>query len=103
MGILQNVFVAGWSRRPEAFGVPLDFVGVYGQTRVMNTLLEVEDRYPTLGRSMRDQFFPGRLKEDELRRWEELEKRAEDIGQKLRRSVVPVGGMAPVPVAHGTG
>jgi hypothetical protein len=81
IGILQNVFAAGWSRRPETFGVPLDFVSVHGKTRVMNTLFEVEEAYPALGRSMRAEFFPGKLRADEIQRWDELERKAEAMGR----------------------
>ncbi|KAJ4291599.1 hypothetical protein N0V88_006199 [Collariella sp. IMI 366227] len=44
MGILDNMYVAGISRPPEAFGVPLEFVEVVGMPKVMDTLFEVEDR-----------------------------------------------------------
>jgi len=77
LGIVHNVFVAGWKRRPENFGIPLEYVGVYGETKVMETLFAVEKDYPHLGRSMRDEFFPGRLRPDEITRWEEFEKEAE--------------------------
>ncbi|KAM0330759.1 hypothetical protein ACHAQA_003713 [Verticillium albo-atrum] len=77
LGILQNVFVAGWTRRPEHFGVPLDFVEVLGQTKVMRTLFEVEEKYPGLGRTMRSEFFPGSLRPEEEARWQELEQKIE--------------------------
>ncbi|KAF2834149.1 hypothetical protein M501DRAFT_902386, partial [Patellaria atrata CBS 101060] len=72
VGIVQNVFVAGWSRRPENFGIPLDFVKVIGHPKVMDTLIEVEDRCPRLGQSMRDEFFPGKLNEKEEKIWEQF-------------------------------
>lgn len=73
VGILQNIFVAGWGRRPENFGIPLDFVEVFGQTKVMATLLEVEKKYQGLGRSMCEEFFPGKLCDDEIMEWKRLE------------------------------
>ncbi|KAI6091553.1 hypothetical protein F4821DRAFT_254873 [Hypoxylon rubiginosum] len=76
LGIVQNVTAAGWIRRPEALGFPLEFVGVCGETSVMGTLIELEKQYPSLGRSMRDEFFPGKLKPEELVVWDELERKA---------------------------
>ena len=75
IGILQNIFVAGSERRPEAFGIPLKFERVIGKSKVMDTLFEVEEAYPKLGRSMLDTFFPGKLRPNEEQRWQELEDR----------------------------
>ena len=71
IGILQNVFVAGWRRTPAAFGMPLIYETVIGKTGVMATLFAVEERYPGVGLSMRDTFFPGKLRPDEVTRWNE--------------------------------
>ena len=67
--ILQNMFVAGWRRRPEALGVPIDYIDVVGDVKVMNTLMEVEKRYEKLGQSMLGTFFPGDLRENEKKQW----------------------------------
>lgn len=75
IGIVQNVFVAGWNRRPENFGIHLDFVKVFGQVNVMDTLIEVEENYNGLGRSMVDEIFPGKLQPAEIEKWAELENR----------------------------
>jgi len=77
IGILQNVFVAGSARRPENFGIPLEHVDVFGFTKVMQTLLAVEKKYPRLGRSMLDQFFPGKLTAAEIETWKQLEQNAQ--------------------------
>ena len=77
IGILQNIFVVGWKRFPEAFGVPLVFAGVIGEPKVMNTLFAVEHAYPHVGRSMLDTFFPGNLRPEEEKKWDEFQK----IGQ----------------------
>jgi len=76
IGILQNIFVAGWRRFPKSFGVPLNFKTVIGKPKVMDTLFEVEETYPRLGRSMLDTFFPGKLRPDEEKRWAQLEGKA---------------------------
>ena len=73
IGILQNIFVAGWKRSPKAFGVPLKYQTVIGKPKVMDTLFDVEEAYPGLGRSMLDTFFPGKLRTDEEKRWALLE------------------------------
>ncbi|KAK5000608.1 hypothetical protein LTR66_000581 [Elasticomyces elasticus] len=79
IGIVQNVFVAGWPRTPDAFGVPLTFNTVIGETKVMDTLFAVEEDYPRLGKSMLDTFFPsGNLRPAEKVRWAELDTRVDN-------------------------
>ena len=77
LGILQNVFAAGTSRSPKAFGIPLEFVEVIGEPKVMDTLFEVETRYPCLGKSLLPIFFPGELHEEEQERWDSFDSFAE--------------------------
>ncbi|KAL4935531.1 hypothetical protein BDV06DRAFT_206794, partial [Aspergillus oleicola] len=72
IGMLQNVFVAGWKRTPGAYGVPLDFVEVVGEVKVMGTLMEVEKKYEKLGKSMLGTFFPGDLRENEVKQWDAI-------------------------------
>lgn len=72
LGILQNIYVAGRARAPEAFGIPLQFCEVIGEPKVMDTLFAVEEAYPRLGKSMLATFFPGELRKEEVVRWEEL-------------------------------
>lgn len=74
IGILQNIFVAGWPRFPEKLGVPLEFVRVIGKPKVMDALFEVEEQHPRVGRAMLDTFFPGKLRPEELSRWDDFEK-----------------------------
>ncbi|KAF1833513.1 hypothetical protein BDW02DRAFT_552395 [Decorospora gaudefroyi] len=73
IGIIQNIFVAGRSRRPEDFGVPLKFRTVIGHPKVMDCLFKVETALPYVGRSMLETFFPGKLRADEKEKWDELE------------------------------
>ncbi|KAH6641068.1 hypothetical protein F5144DRAFT_484354 [Chaetomium tenue] len=81
MGMLHNMYVAGISRPPKAFGVPLEFVEVIGMPKVMDALFEVEHKYYDLGKSMLPTFFPGRLNEEEQNRWD----RYEEIAKGSRR------------------
>jgi hypothetical protein len=78
LGILNNTFVAGARRHPRAFGVPLIFVGVIGKPRIMDTLFEVEEAYPRVGRSMLDTLWPGKLRPHEQEKWKELEELAQE-------------------------
>jgi len=73
IGIFQNVFVAGWRRRPEAFGIHLDFVEVIAETKVMNTLFKLEEKYERAGKSLLPIFFPGQLRDSEKETWKEIE------------------------------
>ncbi|KAG5980456.1 hypothetical protein E4U54_006784 [Claviceps lovelessii] len=75
LGMAENLFEAGKRREPASYGIPLRFREVIAQTSVMGTLYEVEDKYPRLGWSMLPTFFPGMLREDEMTRWDEYEKR----------------------------
>ncbi|KIW66871.1 hypothetical protein PV04_06161 [Phialophora macrospora] len=77
LGILQNIFVAGWRRDPKAFGVPLRFVKVIGENKVMEALYKVEEEYHHVGASLLDTFFPGKLRADEKTKWEGFAKIAQ--------------------------
>lgn len=74
LGILQNIYVAGAQRKPENFGVPLEYVTVFGDTSVMETMFQVEEQYKDVGRSLFREFFPGDLREHEKIRWEALKR-----------------------------
>lgn len=57
-------------------------VGVYGDASVMETLFQVMEAYAGIGRVLRDDdFFPGRLRDDEVARWEALEGKEEEKGK----------------------
>lgn len=73
IGLLQNVMVAGFRRRPEAIGIHLDFVEVVAETKVMKTLFALEEKYEGAGRHLLPIFFPGTLRPEEIQRWEEIE------------------------------
>ncbi|KAG5945547.1 hypothetical protein E4U53_006696 [Claviceps sorghi] len=75
LGMAENLFEAGRRREPESYGIPLRFKEVIARTSVMGTLYEVEDKYPRLGWSMLPTFFPGMLRDDEMKRWDEYERK----------------------------
>jgi hypothetical protein len=72
LGMIHNIAVAGWRRQPDALGVHLKFQEVIGHSKVMETLLAVERRYPQVGRSMLSTFFPKDLNSTDQRRWNDL-------------------------------
>ena len=76
MGMIHTLVVAGAPRRPEWFGIHLDYRDVFAERKVMATLQSAEMAYPGLGRSMLSTFSPGALREDEVRWWNEC--RTED-------------------------
>ncbi|KAI6762455.1 hypothetical protein HG530_008435 [Fusarium avenaceum] len=79
VGIIQNVYVAGKMRHPAAYGMPLTFVEVIGSPKVMDTLFEVEDKYPYAGANMVDTFFSGgKLQDEEKEKWKDLESNVEE-------------------------
>lgn len=69
IGMVQNVFVAGKSRRPSAFGVHLEFDKVIMRDKVMLALMATEIAYPNVGRSLISTFFPGSMTEQEEEWW----------------------------------
>lgn len=73
IGIVQNIYAAGTSRTPAAFGMPLEFVEVVAEPKVMATLLTVEAKYKGVGKNILPIFFPGDLRTDETAAWKALE------------------------------
>lgn len=73
IGMVHNVVVAGAPRRPEAFGLHLEFVETFGNVKAMKTLMAFEEKYPHVGASIVPVFFPGKLRKDEEIFWKEKE------------------------------
>ena len=104
VGILQNILVAGRMRFPKSYGIPLTFVEVIGSPKVMNTLYEVEEKYPHIGRSMVDTFFPGKLHTHEVTKWENLGATAKERAKALKESQINTQGngrIQPAPTVNG--
>ncbi|CAG9954291.1 unnamed protein product, partial [Clonostachys rosea f. rosea IK726] len=79
IGILQNILVAGWCRKPEAYGLPLHYERVIGMPKVMKALVKVGEEDPGLACSMRETFFPGgMLRDDEKKIWARYEQKAKE-------------------------
>ncbi|KAI1123845.1 hypothetical protein F5Y10DRAFT_251007 [Nemania abortiva] len=84
IGMLQNIFVAAWSRTPDAFGLPLKFQAVIGSPKVFTAITESEKAYPKVGRALVGIFFPGGIypKEEEELAAIEAEAKAKKSSEK---------------------
>jgi hypothetical protein len=69
IGILHNVCVAGAPRRPQAWGMDLEYRETISAAKVMQALWSAEGLYPRLGLSLLPEFFPGELTTREQRLW----------------------------------
>lgn len=67
--MLQNIVVAGATRRPQAYGINLEQREVIQGKSVMKVLQDVEQKYPGLGLSQLQMFFPGKIRPDEEEFW----------------------------------
>lgn len=81
LGMLYTVVVAGAPRKPEAFGIPLKYVGVYVRNRTMEALKAAEEDHPGVGQSMLSTFFPGSIEEADVPFWEKAKEK-----QKARKA-----------------
>jgi hypothetical protein len=77
LGFLQNILLAGRSRDPAAYGLPLSLLGVIGENKVMDTLVKVEHSYPYIGIHLLETFFPGKLRPDEEEIWAQVKESAQ--------------------------
>lgn len=84
LGIIQNITVAGWWRRPQAYGFNIAFRTVFVEWKVMATLAKAEETYPRMGQSLLPIFFPGQLWPREKAFWEYAERRAHAYGTASR-------------------
>ncbi|KAH7130561.1 hypothetical protein B0J11DRAFT_602911 [Dendryphion nanum] len=84
IGMLQNMFVAGWSRHPEALGIPLKFTTVIGSPKVITALIEAEKGFPTVGRALVGTFFPGGLFPNEEKELEAIEDEEKGRRRKIK-------------------
>ncbi len=69
LGMFQNVAAAAISRGPEKRNLPLRLVEVINAVKVMDGLMDLEVSYPGLAQPLVDEFFPGKLRADEIEWW----------------------------------
>ncbi|KAE8153290.1 hypothetical protein BDV25DRAFT_137045 [Aspergillus avenaceus] len=100
LGMVHNVFVAGWHRASEAHGIPLQRAqrirNEFGRRkkggkrpRVMDVLLELEDAIPEAGLSLIDLFFPGALRPEEIQIWQKKKDNLEDRKSEWKQKKYP--------------
>lgn len=64
LGMLHNLLSAGWPRRIEAMGLPIeleDQTQIFAETKVMWALMELELKHAGFGKALLREFFPGPL------------------------------------------
>ncbi len=71
MGMAQNIFVAAIPRQPCTMGLRLEFVERIVGEKVMTVLKNTEVRFPSVGASLVQIFFPGKLRDGEQEFWKE--------------------------------
>ena len=75
VGMLHNILVAGFKRKPAAHGIPLDLEEVEllndQKGNVMDGLKQAESKQKGLGLALLKVFFPGRLNKDEEIWWKD--------------------------------
>ena len=71
LGSMQNLVAAGATRTPSALGVHIHHIETIRGKSVATVLKEVESKYPFVGTSLLDIFFPAslRVKGQELEFW----------------------------------
>jgi hypothetical protein len=69
LGMLQNALVAATSREPEKRNLHLKKLEVILARKVMDGLMDLETTYEGFGEALRREFFPGKLREDEIEWW----------------------------------
>lgn len=91
IGILHNIIVAAIPRQPEALGIPIRLKElksqstvkeIYAEYKVMWSLMKLEMEHENWGKALRDEFFPGELREEE-KKWWDCDKEGEE--RKLSR------------------
>lgn len=91
IGMIHNIFVAGWERMPSAHGIPLTYERIFVDDKVMKVLWQLEESFPQAGASAVSVFFPGGLKEHERAAWRFAADRYRDW--ESRESLMKQDGM----------
>ncbi|CAM6018637.1 unnamed protein product [Sphagnum balticum] len=106
LGMIQNVVVAGVSRRPSTMGIHLTKIKSIEQFKVMDALMDLESYQKDCGRSLLPEFFNGKLRPAEEKWWDgsdteqydriRREKRPASLLTEENPPVLPVGNDQPV-------
>lgn len=60
--MLQNIFVAGSPRQPQAHGIHLEHINTVSDDKVCKVLARLESLYPLVGSSLLPVFYPAGFK-----------------------------------------
>lgn len=82
LGMIHTIVIAGAPRRPDWFGIPLQYRQVFAKPKVMDALKSVESIYPGLGRAMLLTFFPGGPRPEDVSWWSDARERERERDQK---------------------
>ena len=79
--MLQNIFVAGCGRSPEAFGIHTKLITTMSANKVSKVLARVEESYPLVGSSLLPIFYPAgfRAPADQKKFWKLANQRRHTI------------------------
>ncbi|KAK0213732.1 hypothetical protein IW262DRAFT_1279926 [Armillaria fumosa] len=84
LGMVQNVLVAGTERHINTSGIHLEKVEEYQQEEVMDALMDLEEDYPKVGRSLVSELFPSGLYEAETQWWTGKKEGYEKVREEKR-------------------
>ncbi|KAK0201164.1 hypothetical protein DFS33DRAFT_1456339 [Desarmillaria ectypa] len=96
LGMVQNVLVAGAERHISTSGIHLEKIEEYRQRKVMDALMDLEEDYPKVGKSLVTEFFPSGLHGAETQWWAG----SKDVYKKLREEKRPDSLTKPGPVTE---
>ncbi|KAK0236546.1 hypothetical protein EDD85DRAFT_770665 [Armillaria nabsnona] len=93
LGMVQNVLVAGTERLISTSGIHLEKVEEYQQEEVMYALMDLEEDYPKVGKSLVGELFPSGLLEAETRWWAGDKEGYERLREEKRPSSLAKRGL----------
>lgn len=82
LGMFQNAIVAAISRDPSKRNLPLIEVDQIITRTVMDGLMDLEITFPGQALALRDEFFPGKLREEEQEWWDGRKERYDEKRHK---------------------
>lgn len=89
VGMLQNAMLAAAARRPDRRGLPLTLVDTIATHRVMDGLMDLDATIENAGLALREEFFPGFLREDEKDWWDGERDAYDDIRVTDKKRGIP--------------
>jgi len=78
IGMLQNIIVAACRRDSGVNGIHLDFKECFMGGRVMDTLVDVEEKHANMWKILQGVFFPNRTRAEDQERFRAIDQRREE-------------------------